>query len=53
MRGDGVEKSKRDVAVTVVIAGLDGDREFERTAAPRVDVRDSLRANGQHSENGG
>jgi hypothetical protein len=38
MRGDGVEKSKRDVAVTVVIAGFNGDREFERAAALWVDV---------------
>src|SRR6516165_12458088 len=32
MRRDGVQESKGYVAVTIVIAGLDGDRELERSA---------------------
>ena len=38
MRGNGVQKGKRDIAVTVVIARLDCDREFERAAALWVDI---------------
>src|SRR5271168_2375539 len=47
MRCDGVQESKRYVAVTIVIAGLDGNREFECSAVLGASVGDGRPADGE------
>src|SRR6516162_872891 len=47
MRCDGVQESKGYVAVTIVIAWLDGDREFERSAVLGAGIGDGRPADGE------
>src|SRR4029077_5519088 len=49
MRCDRVQEGKGYIAVTIVIAGLDGDREFERSAVFGSGVGDGWRTDREHA----